>query len=50
MNRKRSYIAEQIDRDYKRKQFYKNREREKCKEMDCMKCKFFEVCTERLDE
>ena len=43
---KGSYIAAEIDRDYKREQFYKRKKREKCKEKECANCKFFEICTE----
>ena len=42
----KSYIAEQIDKEYKKEQFYKKRKRQQCKEIKCMNCKFFEICTE----
>jgi len=41
----RSYIADEIDREYRREQFYKRKKkREQCKGKECLKCKFFEVC------
>ncbi len=42
----RSYLADEIDREYRREQFYKRRKRQTCREKDCMKCGFFEVCME----
>lgn len=46
----RSYRAEEIDREYRREQYYKKMKRQSCKETDCMVCRFFEICTERLDK
>lgn len=42
----RSYRAEEIDREYRREQYYKQLKGQRCKEMDCVRCKFFEVCME----
>lgn len=42
----RSYIADEIAHEYKRQQVYKNKERAKCKEQSCDKCKYNKICTE----
>ena len=41
-----SYIAKQIDDEYRAKQYYaaKQRNRSKCKEQDCYKCVYCTVC------
>jgi hypothetical protein len=44
-----SYIATEIDREYKLKKYYENKKRNKCKEKPCEQCKAFSVCTE-IDE
>ena len=50
MSRKGSYIAAEIDKDYRREQFYKKRKRQTCIDKECIKCKFFEICTEGQTE
>lgn len=42
-----SYIANSIVEEYKRKQAYKKRPRQKCKEQNCDKCKWEEICIDR---
>ena len=37
MSRKGSYIAAEIDKDYRREQFYKKRKRQTCKEIQNIK-------------
>lgn len=42
---KNSYIADSIVNEYKRKQYYAKRRREKCKDKKCTECKYIDVCT-----
>lgn len=43
---KGSYLADEIDREYKRRKYYENKtKREKCKDKECQECKYTEVCT-----
>lgn len=44
---KRSYIADSIDREYKREQAYKRRNRQNCKEVECNDCKWNPICEDR---
>ena len=48
----KSYHSDAIVNEYRRQQYYKNKQREKCKEKDCEECKWSKVCTEteRKDE
>ena len=46
MHMKNSYIADSIVNEYKRKQYYAKKRREKCKNKKCTECKYIEVCTE----
>ncbi len=41
-----SIIANEIDREYRLKKYYENKERNKCKDKSCDKCKAYPVCTE----
>lgn len=41
-----SYIAEQIDREYRRKQAISRKRSEKRKDKKCVDCKCIKVCTE----
>lgn len=41
-----SYIAEQIDREYRRKQLINRKRSEKCKDKKCVDCKYIKICTE----
>ena len=44
---KGSYIAEAIERDLKRKKFYKNKKRAKCtidQKNKCTSCKYQNIC------
>lgn len=46
----RSIIASYIDEEYKRQQYYqKKAEREKCKDKECIDCKYQEICTSYED-
>lgn len=46
----RSIIAEYIMQEYKRKQIYSKKKREKCKEINCKECKYFEICVDRIEK
>lgn len=40
-----SFIASQIDNDFKREKYYKEKaQREKCKEKKCSECKYHDIC------
>lgn len=44
---KGSYIAEAIERDMRREQYYKNKKREKCvvdEKRRCVTCKYQKIC------
>jgi radical SAM protein with 4Fe4S-binding SPASM domain len=44
---KGSMLATQIDQEYRRKQWYKNKQRQKCvvdEQKQCSACKYEEVC------
>lgn len=41
-----SYIADSIVNEYKRKQYYAKRRREKCKNKKCAECKYIDICLE----
>lgn len=43
---KSSILAGQIIDEYRRKQYYAKKRREKCKDKKCTECKFVSVCTE----
>lgn len=43
---RRSYIADDIAEEYKRKQIYAKKKREMCKEKNCKECKYLEICSE----
>lgn len=43
---KRSYIADNIASEYKRTQVYKNIQRQKCKQNNCIECKYNKFCTD----
>ena len=50
MRRKGSYIAANIDREYKtRKQYEKSHKRVNCKEKECSKCCFQYICEDKND-
>jgi len=42
-----SRIAQEIDREYRIKQFYKNKKvrQQKCKDKNCEECRFKSICT-----
>lgn len=42
-----SKIAAEIDKEYRIKQFYKNRKskQQKCRDRSCNECQFKEICT-----
>lgn len=42
----RSFIADEIMREYRKKQHYEKLKRQKCKEKECDECDYKEVCTE----
>ncbi len=45
-----SYIAAQIDQDYKRKEMFKKKARQKCvvdEKKQCVECKYQEICEEK---
>ena len=42
----RGYNAKLIDEEYRRKKMYQKREREICKDRDCNKCKYQDICLE----
>lgn len=42
----RSIIANYIMQEYKLKQAYAKKKREKCKEKQCIECKYFNVCSD----
>lgn len=51
MRKNGSYIAANIDREYKLQQQYKNRKkRVNCKEKDCNKCYFQNICEDKENE
>ena len=41
---KYSYIANEIDNEYKIKQAYSKSKRQKCKEKDCIYCQYINIC------
>lgn len=41
---KYSYIANEIDNEYKIKQAYSKSKRQKCKEKDCVYCQYINIC------
>lgn len=44
-----SRIADEIIREYKIKEAYKKKTRQKCKEQECRKCIYFKICTDRKE-
>lgn len=42
----RSFIADDIVREYKIKKHYEKLKRQKCKEKECVKCEYESVCEE----
>lgn len=44
MRRAGSKIAGEIVKDYKIEQAYKRKARSKCKEINCNKCKWYQIC------
>lgn len=47
---KRSYIADSIVQEYKRKQAYKNKQRQQCKDKQCVDCKYNKICIEQEEK
>ena len=43
---RRSYNADAIVNEYRRKQYYSKKAREKCKEKECIVCSWNKVCTD----
>ena len=45
---KGSYLASQIDADYRREQYMKRKAiRQTCKDKDCLECKWNEICEDK---
>lgn len=44
---KYSYIATEIDNEYRLKKAYEKSKRQKCKEKDCIKCQYNNVCIDK---
>lgn len=44
-----SKIADEIMKEYKIKEAYKKKSRQRCKEQDCRKCIYFKICTDRKE-
>lgn len=43
-----SIIADEIDREYRMKQYYQNKKkRQSCKNKDCEECKYKKICIDR---
>lgn len=40
-----SYIASEIDNEYKRKKAYAKKQRAKCQEKECEKCEYVRICS-----
>lgn len=49
MRNRGSKLAMYIERDYKTEQAYKNKQREKCKEKNCVECKYIKICGGKND-
>ena len=49
MRRVGSYIAGEIDREYRQKKAYAKKKRANCKEKDCSNCQYEYICTEKND-
>lgn len=47
MRRKGSYIAAEIDREYRQKKAFAKKQRAKCKEKECDKCEYSRICSEK---
>ena len=47
MRRKGSYIASYIDREYRTQKMYEKRKRANCKEKDCSKCQYEQICEDK---
>lgn len=45
-----SRIADEIMKEYKIKEAYKKRSRQRCKEQDCRRCIYFKICTDRKED
>lgn len=39
-----SSIANEIVNEYKKQQYYNRKRREKCKDRNCDKCKYIDIC------
>lgn len=42
-----SYIADEIDREYRMKQYYQNKKKKQGCSKDCKECKYNKVCIDR---
>ena len=49
MRKKWSKIAYNIDKEYKQEQVYKKIKRQRCKEVECYKCKWNLICEDKED-
>ena len=49
MRRKGSYIAAEIDREYRQKKAFAKKQRAKCKEKNCSNCEYSRICSEKND-
>lgn len=45
MRRRGSYIAAEIDNEYRRKKAYAKKQRANCKEKDCSNCDYSVICS-----
>ena len=45
MRRYTSYIAAEIDNEYRRKKAYAKKQRAKCQEKECDKCEYARICS-----
>lgn len=45
MRRYTSYIASDIDREYRQKKAFAKKQRANCKEKECEKCQYVRICS-----
>lgn len=45
MRRYTSYIASDIDREYKNKKIFAKKQRANCKDKECYKCEYTRICS-----
>lgn len=44
---KYSYIANEIDNEYRRRKAYEKAKRQKCKEKECINCQYSKICEDK---